>query len=212
MLSPSCFPQRGRCISVEQHPLSSHPLFAIGFVPLKLMLGAIALWTLLLMGNARQPAWAYTDQMMMELALSANADAQKVVRQAEFLVQDTLDQRFSQEPTLSAVEVVMLGNQNGQVLPMFTTTVSREQWQANPQLELWTTYSSGFAALFYPPSPPQVVAVRPPQPSPPRSRPSQSSSRSRSQLPERSVVQIERAYDEGRLSRRQLNEYVDLLD
>ena len=207
MLFRSFFHRRGDTCCAQT---SRHTLSLMRVSPLRLTLGAIALSTLLFIGNTSH-AWANTDQMMLELSLSADADAQKVLRQAESLVSATLDQRFSQDTTLSALEVVILGNQNGQILPMMTTTVSREQWDANPQVELWTAYSSSFSALFYPSRPPEVVVARPPQPQAARrpQTPRQSTAR---RLPERSVIQIERAYDQGQLSRQQLNDFVDLLD
>ena len=170
-------------------------------------LSAIALSTFLAIAPLAQPTWATTDQMMLELSLSANADAQKTLRQAEQMVSATLEQRFSQDATLSALEVVILGNRDGQIVPMLTTVVSREQWDTNPQVELWTTYANSLSALlFYPSRPSEAIASRPPQPQAAR----------QPQPPRRSfdlpIVQIEQAYDSGRLSPRQLNDWVDLLD
>ena len=203
--------QRGddtRCVQPCPFFYASWSTRSLSFV--RISLSAIALSTLLCVGSPHQSAWANTDQMMLELPLSADADAQKTLRQAESMVSATLDQRFSQDSTLATLEVVILGNQNGQILPMLTTTVSREQWVANPQVNVWTTYSNSFAALLYPSRPPQVVATRPARPQ--ISQSSQTPRPSTTRLPEQSVVQIEQAYDEGRLSRQELNEYVDLLD
>ena len=181
-------------------------------------LSAIALSTLLLIGSSTQPVSANTNQMMVEMPLRTDADVQKALRQAELLVSEILEQRFSEDTTLSEFKVVILGNRDGAIVPMLTTAVSRDQWSTNPQVGLWTTYNSSFAALVYPSQSPQVVAARAPQPQTSRSQTSQrsrrpqTSRRSVARLPERSVVLIERAYDEGRLNPQQLNDFVDLLD
>lgn len=194
---------------IQPSPFVYAPWAICSLSLVRISLSAIALSTFLCISPPHQPAWATPDQIMLELPLSADANAQKVLLQAESMVSATLDQRFSQDSALSTLEVVILGNQNGQILPMLTTTVSREQWVTNPQVELWSTYSNSFAALFYPSRPPQVIAARPPQPQVAR-RPQ--TPRPSVRLPERFVVQIEQSYDEGRLSRQQLNQYVDLLD
>lgn len=163
---------------------------------------AIALSTLLCVGSA-ESAWA--SPMMIEIPLPANADARKVLRQAELMVSNILDQQFGQNPDVSSLEVVILGNRDGAIVPMLTTIATREEWAANPQVDRWTAYNSSFARLFYQPRPADVVIARAPQPQgSPRTR--------RTRLPQQSVVQIERAYDAGRLSPRQLDTYLDLLD
>ena len=95
----------------------------------------------------------------------------------------------------------MLGNRNGDVIPVLTTTVSRTQWQENPQVSAWTQYNGVAYALIqrHDGQPPTQVATSP--------------SRRSTTVASRGIsTQFDRQFDSGRLSGRTVQSYADLVD
>jgi hypothetical protein len=68
--------------------------------------------------------------------------------QAESLASQAIDQAFKGKADLSSVQVVLLGDRNGDIIPILTATVSRTQWQANPQVSAWSKYYSASYAFL----------------------------------------------------------------
>ena len=120
---------------------------------------------------------------------------------AESIVSQEINQYFESDPSLAAIEIVVLGSRNGDVIPVLTTTVSRTQWQEKPQVSAWTKYYSAYALIrrHDSQSPPQVAAASP--------------SRRSSPVASRGIAtQFDRQFDAGRLNGRTVQSYVDFVD
>ncbi|NEQ46787.1 MAG: hypothetical protein F6K00_25900 [Leptolyngbya sp. SIOISBB] len=87
------------------------------------------------------PAKAETTRVMVDIPIYSNIVSEReVVLEAELLVSNTINQNFSQNPALTTVEVVVMLNRNGEVMPLSETRVSREDWQKQPVVDAWTRY------------------------------------------------------------------------
>jgi hypothetical protein len=49
--------------------------------------------------------------------------------------------------SLSTLKISAVINRNGEVVPLFTTTVSRDQWNQSTQISRWTKYHDAYALL-----------------------------------------------------------------
>lgn len=64
------------------------------------------------------------------------------------------------ETNSEPVELIVLVNRNGQILPMLMADISPEDWQQQPNVENWARYSNSVRVLLgY--EPPTQVAARP---------------------------------------------------
>ncbi|HEY9881391.1 MAG TPA: hypothetical protein V6D29_23240 [Leptolyngbyaceae cyanobacterium] len=100
-------------------------------------------------GNSYRPAHADTeDALIVDMPVNEQVISNSLVEQAEQLAVSTINQQFSQNSSLSEIKVMVMGNRYGEVIPVLTTSVSRTQWQAMPQISAWTQYYSASYALF----------------------------------------------------------------
>lgn len=72
----------------------------------------------------------------------------RAIQQAELLARTEIAKQFSLNPSLSEVQVVVLGHYVGDIIPILTVNVSREQWQSSPQVNRWGSYYSATYALL----------------------------------------------------------------
>lgn len=106
-------------------------------------LGAIA--TLFLF----QPlAIAETKALNFQLAANSNQTFTNLMQQAQLLAVDSISQEFARQSTVTAVEVTVIGERNGQEVPLLFTKVSRLDWQTQPNVQLWTKYFPKAAVLL----------------------------------------------------------------
>ena len=147
-------------------------------------------------------AFASSDgPLLLNMPIYNRTSTDDLVRQAESMVSQEINQHFDTNPGLADIEVVVLGNRNGDIVPVLTTVVSRIQWQENSDVSAWTEYYGSHALL-------QRHDRREPQPvqvATPRRRSTTVASRDIS-------AQFERQFDSGRLAGRTVQTYVDLVD
>jgi len=178
-----------------------------GSVVQKSLLGrAIAIFacSLVAIGAICLPGQAQFREIMIEVPVYSSSTYNTLLMQAESLISRTIRQQFSQDSSLASLQVTVVGTRYGETIPIMATSVSRAQWQQQPQVAQWTTYNSLAQTLFArfeePESGAQVVAVQP--------SPSISSSYSTVDP----VLQVEEAFQEGRISRQEYQELTDALD
>ncbi len=145
-----------------------------------------------------QPAKAQTDSFTIEISVDGQIPYHDLISQAEFLSANAISREFSRDNSLVTVEVVVLGNRLGEIIPILSTTVSRNQWQEAPQASAWSQYYNASYALFqrHDVGANATIAQVP----------------SRSNISNISAIQIDRALDEGRLTGEQAQQYLDDLD
>lgn len=107
---------------------------------------------------------AENKQITYTLSSQSDRSYKALTQQAESLAEKLIKQAFAQNPQLTEVAVSIIGERNGQEVPLLTAKVSRANWQANPQIQAWTQYFSASAVLlgFNQVQPPKN-AVRAPQ-------------------------------------------------
>lgn len=140
-------------------------------------------------------------KLVLEIPLYGQVPYKDLISQAESLVSGSIDQQFSQHAE-NSVEVVVLGNRNGDIIPILSTTVSREQWQTQPQVRAWTQYYASQSLLQrHNTEEAQTIAAAE---RPSRSPVSSVSTQRRSD--------IDRAWDDGRLTGTAAQETLSELD
>lgn len=85
-----------------------------------------------------------------------NESFETLLQQAEDLVKTSIEQEFAENPNATEISITVLGETQGQIVPLLRSTVSRSQWQNNSRMARWTKYfvsSSGVLLGFYNPSP-----------------------------------------------------------
>lgn len=92
-------------------------------------------------------AQAKTEEMVVEVSIERPLEYHDLLNLSELSIQTEISQRFQQDLSLSTLRVSALVNRNGEVVPLFTTTVSREQWSQSPRIALWTKYHDAYALL-----------------------------------------------------------------
>jgi hypothetical protein len=123
-----------------------------------------------------QPALAAPKQVNYTLNTTPNQTFTDLMQQAQAQARSLIDQAFS-DASVTSVTVNILGERNGQEAPLLQSTVSRADWQRNPNLAKWTTYFGtssvvllgfipprGASATSSPASPPAQPANAPPTP------------------------------------------------
>jgi hypothetical protein len=89
----------------------------------------------------------------------------QMMQQAESQAAQLIEQAFAESRSVTNVSVVILGERNGQQIPLLSSTVSRANWQKTPRIQAWAKYFGnasvallGFAKL---PAQPPVSAPAP---------------------------------------------------
>ncbi|MEB3359965.1 MAG: hypothetical protein VKK04_24780 [Synechococcales bacterium] len=169
-----------------------------------------AAWIVYFWGGSYLPAQAEVESVIEDGSVVINMPVygqvtySDLAAEAESLAEEAIARQFTQNPSLPTVRVVVLSNRNGEMIPILTTTVSREQWQANPQVSAWTQYYASYG-LIQRHGERDTVAIAPGG-SPPNGLNNRNAiSRSRSS-------QIDEAFDEGRLTGRAAQDYLSDLD
>lgn len=86
------------------------------------------------------PAWAETKFVNITLSSDGNQNFQSLVQQSETLATNLLKQQFLENSSISDVSVTVVGEHNGQEVPLLFTRVSRSDWQTEPKFKPWTRY------------------------------------------------------------------------
>ena len=138
----------------------------------------------------------------MSIPIYGQVDQRSLIREADSLASQSISERFRQNPSLNMLEMTILGERNGEVIPIFSVLVSRDQWQENPQASAWAEYSSASYALLRRHEEATVVASSP-------SRNAAPVGQARSFA---AASEVQSAYDQGRLSGVEAQFYSDELD
>lgn len=112
-------------------------------------------------GGSDWSAYAQTESITLDLPVDGQVTYRNLIAQAELMVSNTINRQFTQNPGLSTIQVVVVGDRHGEVIPVLTTTVSRAQWQENSQVNAWTQYYRASYALLQRHEQEERVAVAP---------------------------------------------------
>lgn len=151
----------------------------------------------LFLGGRHQPAYAETQNVVVDMPVYGQPIYKDLVSQAELMVDEVINRQFTQNADVSTIQVVAIAHHQGEVIPILTTTVSQSQWRQNPQVSAWTKYSASYALLQRHKQAETVVL-----------NPSRSADRSNLTR----AYQIDKAYDSGRLTGEEAQKYLSKLD
>ncbi len=156
------------------------------------------------LGITSASAYAEANNLTLSISPYSEDSFSDLIKQAELAAQHTIIQKFNQDPTLIELNITVLSEYNGQVVPLITSTVSRSDWQASPNITRWTKYLSiSYALLVFGNTEGSDAVIRS-EPIPIASRPVD---------PILEIIRsAEQAVDEGRMSEEELNELIDELD
>lgn len=84
------------------------------------------------------------DDRVRETQLTISAQPQQtfedLVQQARTLAQSMIEQRFAESVDATEVALQILGERNGQEVPLLMVRVSRSDWQSEPNIDVWARY------------------------------------------------------------------------
>lgn len=112
----------------------------------RVIIGAVI--TLGIFGSLPAICWAQSEQ----LSLMINADPvlgfPELVAKAEVLAAQSIPQAFADNPNITSLQIRILAERNGAVVPLMTTEIARESWQANQYVDNWIRYFNSAQVLL----------------------------------------------------------------
>lgn len=149
-----------------------------------------------------QPVHAQPESVSVTLEVYGTPTRRALARQAESAAIDEITKIFTENSQLNSVQINVLGHLNGRVAPIFSLSVSRQQWLSNRQLALQTAqyYYSSYSLLGLDPTDEGGASTTLAQ-----ALPSSVVSRDPS-------VQVNEAFRQGRLSPQEYDQLIDALD
>ena len=92
-------------------------------------------------------------QIDVTLKTQANQTFNELIQQAEIQAISLIEQEFASSPSITEIAVTILGDRQGQQVPLLFSRVSRLDWQLQPIIRQWTRYFPTSAVLlgFNPP-------------------------------------------------------------
>lgn len=158
----------------------------------------MALAVAAVLGGAR-PALAQIPAVTIELSASGAIAYDDLRRQAEAVARDRVNQYFQQHPDRATVEIVVLGERNGNLVPILTATVERAEWRPQAPVQEWARLFAAHTFL----EPRRGAGQSPAVPQ---------GAASTTQLPPDTIASLDRAFDTGSLSPAMAQRYLSYLD
>ena len=119
------------------------------------LLSAVAI--LMISLSANSPVTAQTEQsdlanlsrqIDVTLKTQDNQTFNELIQQAEIQAISLIQQEFASSPSITEIAVTILGDRQGQQVPLLSSRVSRSQWQLQPIIRQWTRYFATSAVLL----------------------------------------------------------------
>lgn len=87
-------------------------------------------------------------QIDITLETQNNQTFSELIQQAEIQATSLIEQEFATNPTITEIAVNILGERQGQQVPILFSRVSRARWQQQPIIRQWTKYFGTSAVLL----------------------------------------------------------------
>jgi hypothetical protein len=134
------------------------------------------LFSLALFGTLLIPEVALTRPVDVNVSIrrQGNETYSQFLERANSLAKNTIEQRFKTDRELDALNVVVVGENNGAIAPLLAVRVNRDNWQANPNVQKWSNefpFSQSLLGLESPPPPKTPSTAAAPPPAPPADQP-----------------------------------------
>ena len=91
---------------------------------------------------------AGTRQIDFTLRSENNQTFTALMQQAEVLAKSLIERGFAESPDTTELSVNILGERDGQEVPLLFSRVSRSDWQKQPSIRQWTRYLGTSAELL----------------------------------------------------------------
>jgi hypothetical protein len=147
-------------------------------------------------------AFSQTQSHTVTISFSSDRDHQSFLRDAETMAAQAIERELRQNSALDSLEVTVLGERHGEIMPIFSVSVSRDQWQSSPLISAWAEYYSASYALLRRHQDVQTVA----------NAATATAAPATGRRAFISEAAVQRAYDSGRLSGQEAQTFVDDLD
>jgi len=85
-------------------------------------------------------AIAAPKQLNLTISTKPDQSFSNLIKAAEVKAQDAIQQSFQSSRGVTNVAVYILGERNGQKVPLIAAVVSQSSWQKNPQVKSWAKY------------------------------------------------------------------------
>ena len=70
----------------------------------------------------------------------SNQSFETLLQQAQDLASQSIEQEFAENPETSEISIMVLGEHQGQIVPLLRSQVTRTQWQRDSRIYRWTRY------------------------------------------------------------------------
>ena len=87
-------------------------------------------------------------QIDVTLKTQDNQTFNELIQQAEIKAISLIKQEFASSPSITEIAVTILGDRQGQQVPLLFSRVSRSNWQLQPTIRQWTKYFPTSAVLL----------------------------------------------------------------
>ncbi|NET06983.1 MAG: hypothetical protein F6K16_20240 [Symploca sp. SIO2B6] len=91
-------------------------------------------------GIYTMPALAQVRQIDLIINSNSSQTFESLIKRAENVAKTSIDQEFVENSNVREVTVTILGERNGQMVPILMMKVSRFDWQAEPSIQQWVRY------------------------------------------------------------------------
>ncbi len=94
------------------------------------------------------PSYAEVKLLNVNLNAEKTQSFASLMSQAELAATNSITQQFNRLSTVTEVGITVIGERNGQAVPLLFTRVSRADWQAQPKIKYWAKYFTKAAILL----------------------------------------------------------------
>jgi hypothetical protein len=94
------------------------------------------------------PARAQSESLSLILSAEGIPSFASLMQQAESQTGKLIQQKFNQKPRITEITITVVGDRNGQQVPLLYTKVSRVDWRSQPAIGRWTRYFHNSALLL----------------------------------------------------------------
>lgn len=98
--------------------------------------------------NITNATQANKNESLVTIATNNNQTFATLIQQAELLASKSIEQKFLETQDVTEVSVTVVGERNGQEVPLLFAKVSRFDWQAEPKIQHWAKYFGGAEVLL----------------------------------------------------------------
>lgn len=100
--------------------------------------------SILVLSNFLISPFSIASAESLERNLILNSDGNEsfevLLRQAQDLAKDSIEQEFEQDSEVTEVSILVLGEYQGQIVPLLRSQVSRSEWKKDSRMHRWTRY------------------------------------------------------------------------